>query len=130
MNANERRTVAYHEAGHAVAGWNLKHADPLLKVTIVPRSSGALGFAQYLPKEVALRTKEELEDIVCMALGGRAAEELTFGKVTTGASDDLKKVTNIIYSMIKIYGMNEKVGQVSFHQVCVRTVLSIPPHIN
>ena len=69
-----------------MAGWNLQHADPLLKVTIVPRSSGALGFAQYLPKEVALRTKEELEDIICMALGGRAAEDLTFGKVGLDAS--------------------------------------------
>merc|ERR1712012_183711 len=84
----EKRTVAYHEAGHAVAGWFLEHADPLLKVSIIPRSSGALGYAQYLPKEVFLRTQEQIMDIVSMALAGQAAEEIFFGRVTTGASDD------------------------------------------
>merc|ERR1719197_1208192 len=82
MTAEEKRIVAYHEAGHAVAGWNLEHADPLLKVTIVPRGSGALGYAQYLPKEIFLRTREQILDIVCMALAGRAAEQITFGSVT------------------------------------------------
>lgn len=114
MSPNERRTVAYHEAGHAVAGWFLEHADPLLKVTIVPRSSGALGFAQYLPREVALYSKEALVDRMCMALGGRASEELNFGRITTGASDDLDKVTQMAYAMTTIYGMNPKIGQVSF----------------
>jgi AFG3 family protein len=90
MSKEERSIVAYHEAGHAVAGWFLEHADPLLKVTIIPRTSGALGFAQYLPKEVSLRTQEEIMDIVCMALAGRAAEEIFFGGVTTGASDELQ----------------------------------------
>ena len=114
MTPVERRTVAYHEAGHAVAGWFLEHADPLLKVTIVPRTSGALGFAQYLPKEVALYSKEALIDRMCMALGGRASEELNFGRVTTGASDDLDKVTQMAYAMTTIYGMNPKIGQLSF----------------
>lgn len=114
MSPEERRTVAYHEAGHAVAGWFLEHADPLLKVTIVPRSSGALGFAQYLPKELKLFTKEALVDKICMALGGRVAEELNFGRITTGAADDLDKVTQMAYSMTSIYGMNEKVGYLSF----------------
>ena len=102
ISPEERKTVAYHEAGHAVAGWFLEHADPILKVTIVPRGSGALGFAQYLPKEVALRTEQQINDMICMALAGRAAEEIIFGKVTTGASDDLRRVTQIIYQMIQV----------------------------
>ena len=105
MSVEEREVVAYHEAGHAVAGWFLEHADPLLKVTIIPRSSGALGYAQYLPKEVFLRTQEQIMHIVCMALAGRAAEEVFFGKVTTGASDDLRRVTEIVYSTIQLYGL-------------------------
>ena len=80
MSVEERRVVAYHEAGHAVAGWNLPHADPLLKVTIVPRGSGALGFAQYLPKEIFLRTRDQILDMVCMALAGRASEQVPLTK--------------------------------------------------
>ena len=114
MSKEERSIVAHHEAGHAVAGWFLEHADPLLKVTIIPRSSGALGFAQYLPKEVFLRTQDQIMDIVCMALAGRAAEEIFFGQVTTGASDDLKRVTQLVYSTIQLYGMNTRLGQLSF----------------
>ena len=114
MSKEERSIVAHHEAGHAVAGWFLEHADPLLKVTIIPRTSGALGFAQYLPKEVFLRSQDQIMDIVCMALAGRAAEEVFFGRVTTGASDDLRRVTQLVYSTIKDYGMNSKVGQLSF----------------
>ena len=114
MSDEERSIVAYHEAGHAIAGWFLEHADPLLKVTIIPRSSGALGFAQYLPKEVFLRTQDEIMDIVCMALAGRAAEEIFFGRVTTGASDDLRRVTDLVYSTIQIYGMNPRLGQLAF----------------
>jgi AFG3 family protein len=116
MSENERSIVAHHEAGHAVAGWFLEHADPLLKVTIIPRTSGALGFAQYLPKEVNLRTQDQIMDIVCMALAGRAAEEVFFGNVTTGASDDLRRVTQIVYSTIKTYGMNSNVGQLAYPQ--------------
>ena len=114
MSKDEKSIVAHHEAGHAVAGWFLEHADPLLKVTIIPRSSGALGYAQYLPKEVFLRTQDQIMDIVCMALAGRAAEEIFFGRVTTGASDDLRRVTDLVYSTIQIYGMNSRVGQLAF----------------
>jgi len=114
ISKEERNIVAHHESGHAVAGWFLEHADPLLKVTIVPRGKGALGFAQYLPRDVALRTADQINDMVCMALGGRAAEQIFFGDVTTGASDDLRRVTQIVYQMIQVYGMNERVGQVAF----------------
>ncbi|KAG3118552.1 ATP-dependent zinc metalloprotease FTSH 10 [Phytophthora idaei] len=115
MSREEKKTVAYHEAGHAVAGWFLEHADPLLKVTIVPRGKGSLGYAQYLPKEVALHSREALTDMMCMALGGRASEFVNFdGRITTGASDDLRRVTQIAYSMVQLYGMNDRVGQLSF----------------
>lgn len=115
MSPEEKKTVAYHEAGHAVAGWFLEHADPLLKVTIVPRGKGSLGYAQYLPKEVALHSKEAMLDIMCMALGGRASEYINFdGRITTGASDDLRRVTQIAYSMVQLYGMNDRIGQLSF----------------
>mmetsp|Transcript_16417 Transcript_16417/g.24335 ORF Transcript_16417/g.24335 Transcript_16417/m.24335 type:complete len:950 (+) Transcript_16417:390-3239(+) len=114
ISQTERDIVAHHEAGHAVAGWFLEHADPLLKLTIIPRSSGALGYAQYLPKEVFLRTREQIDDIVCMALAGRAAEEIFFGRVTTGASDDLRRVTDLVYSTIQVYGMSQTVGQLSY----------------
>lgn len=114
MSQHDREIVAHHEAGHAVAGWFLEHADPLLKVTIIPRTSGALGFAQYLPKEVFLRTEQQIMDIVCMALAGRAAEDVFFGRVTTGASDDLRRVTQLVYSTIQTYGMNSRVGQLAY----------------
>jgi cell division protease FtsH len=115
ISPQEKRIVAYHEAGHAVAGWFLEHADPLLKVTIVPRGVAALGYAQYLPKEQFLYQKEQLLDTICTALGGRAAEELIFKKISTGALNDLERVTKMAYSMITVYGMNEKLGHISFH---------------
>lgn len=93
MSPLERKTVAYHEAGHAVAGWFLEHSNPLLKITIIPRAKGSLGFAQYLPEEINLYAREQLIDMICVALGGRISEEITFGKITTGAGDDIKKVT-------------------------------------
>jgi AFG3 family protein len=114
ISPEEKKIVAYHEAGHAVAGWFLEHADPLLKVTIIPRGKGSLGFAQYLPKEVNLRTQEQILDIVCMALAGRASEQVHFGKYTTGASDDLRRITSILYQMVQVYGMNSEIGQLSF----------------
>jgi len=114
MTHEERKTVAYHEAGHAVAGWFLEHSNPLLKVTIIPRSKGSLGFAQYLPEELNLYTKESLYDMMCVALGGRIAEKIFFGKVTTGAGDDIRKVTQIAQSIVSIYGMSDKIGLVSF----------------
>ncbi|XP_058488459.1 AFG3-like protein 2 isoform X2 [Solea solea] len=113
LQPEEKKTVAYHEAGHAVAGWFLEHADPLLKVSIIPRGKG-LGYAQYLPKEQYLYTKEQLLDRMCMTLGGRVSEEIFFGRITTGAQDDLRKVTQSAYAQIVQFGMNAKVGQVSF----------------
>ncbi|KAG9479089.1 hypothetical protein GDO78_012639 [Eleutherodactylus coqui] len=113
LHPEEKKTVAYHEAGHAVAGWFLEHADPLLKVSIIPRGKG-LGYAQYLPKEQYLYTKEQLLDRMCMTLGGRVSEEIFFGRITTGAQDDLKKVTQSAYAQIVQFGMSDKVGQVSF----------------
>ncbi|XP_035988830.1 AFG3-like protein 2 isoform X4 [Fundulus heteroclitus] len=113
LQPEEKKTVAYHEAGHAVAGWFLEHADPLLKVSIIPRGKG-LGYAQYLPREQYLYTKEQLLDRMCMTLGGRVSEEIFFGRITTGAQDDLRKVTQSAYAQIVQFGMNPKVGQVSF----------------
>lgn len=113
LQPDERKIVAYHEAGHAVAGWFLQHADPLLKVSIIPRGKG-LGYAQYLPKEQYLYSKEQLFDRMCMTLGGRVSEEIFFGRITTGAQDDLKKITQSAYAQIVHYGMNAKVGNVSF----------------
>lgn len=113
LQPTEKKTVAYHEAGHAIVGWFLEHADPLLKVSIIPRGKG-LGYAQYLPREQYLYSKEQLFDRMCMMLGGRVSEQVFFGKVTTGAQDDLKKVTQSAYAQIVQFGMSEKVGQVSF----------------
>lgn len=112
---DEKKVIAYHEAGHAVSGWFLEHAYPLVKVTIVPRGDAALGYAQYLPKEKYLTLKEEIEDRMAMALGGRAVEELVFGKISTGALSDLQQVTRMAYSMVSVYGMNSKIGNISFY---------------
>merc|ERR1719414_2226431 len=114
MSPTDRRTVALHEAGHAIMGWFLEHADPLLKVSIVPRSSGALGFAQYLPDEISLFSKQAILDKIAVSLGGRAAEELFVGKISTGAADDLDKVTKMAYSMVSMYGMNPELGLLSY----------------
>ncbi|MFD0752040.1 ATP-dependent zinc metalloprotease FtsH [Mucilaginibacter calamicampi] len=115
ISPEEKRIVAYHEAGHAIAGWFLEHADPLVKVSIVPRGVAALGYAQYLPKEQFLYTIEQLEDGMCMTMGGRVAEDITFGKISTGAQNDLERITKLSYAMVTIYGMNDKVGNVSFN---------------
>ncbi len=115
ISPEEKRIVAYHEAGHAIAGWFLEHADPLVKVSIVPRGVAALGYAQYLPKEQFLYTTEQLTDGLCMTMGGRVAEDLVFGKISTGAQNDLERITKLSYAMVTIYGMNEAVGNVSFH---------------
>jgi AFG3 family protein len=114
ISPDEKRIIAYHEAGHAICGWFLEHAYPLLKVTIVPRGVAALGYAQYTPKEQYLYNTDQLFDQICMTLGGRASEELNFGKISTGAQNDLQQITRIAYSMVTVYGMNEKVGNVSF----------------
>merc|ERR1719293_648294 len=115
LQPEEKKTVAYHDAGHAVVGWFLEHADPLLKVSIIPRGKG-LGYAQYLPKEQYLYSTEQLYDRMCMTLGGRASEQIFFGRITTGAQDDLQKVTKSAYSQITQFGMNDAVGNVSFEQ--------------
>uniref|UniRef100_A0AAQ4QUE4 Mitochondrial inner membrane m-AAA protease component paraplegin n=1 Tax=Gasterosteus aculeatus aculeatus TaxID=481459 RepID=A0AAQ4QUE4_GASAC len=114
LSKEEQRVVAFHESGHALVGWLLEHTDAVLKVSIAPRTNAALGFAQILPRNQFLFTKEQLFERMCMALGGRAAEAITFNKVTTGAQDDLRKVTRVAYSMVKQYGMCDSVGQVSF----------------
>ncbi len=111
----EKKIVAFHEAGHAVAGWFLEHADPLVKVSIVPRGVAALGYAQYLPREQFLYQTEQMMDEMCMAFGGRAAEEIVFGKISTGALSDLERITKMAYSIVTIYGMNAVIGNMSFY---------------
>lgn len=115
ISPEEKKIIAYHEAGHAICGWYLEHAYPLLKVTIVPRGTAALGYAQYTPKEQYLYNTDQLLDQICMTLGGRAAEDIFFNKISTGAQNDLQQITRIAYSMVTVYGMNEKVGNVSFY---------------
>ncbi len=115
ISPEEKKIVAYHEAGHAVAGWFLEHADPLVKVSIVPRGVAALGYAQYLPKEQFLYQTEQLTDEMCMTFGGRAAEEIIFDKISTGALSDLERITKMAYSMVTVYGMNKAIGNMSFY---------------
>ncbi|MFI5150252.1 MAG: ATP-dependent zinc metalloprotease FtsH [Bacteroidia bacterium] len=114
VSAAEKRVIAFHEAGHATVSWLLEHASPLVKVTIVPRGR-SLGAAWYLPEERQITTTEQLMDEICAALGGRAAEEITFGKISTGALSDLEKITKQAYAMIVYYGLNDKIGNVSFY---------------
>lgn len=114
ISPHEKKIIAYHEAGHAICGWFLPHAHPLVKVSIIPRGAAALGFAQYLPKEQNLYTYDELMDTICMTLGGRVTEEIIFGNISTGAQNDLERTTQMVYSMIAVYGMNKKVGAFSF----------------
>ncbi|KAK3359303.1 peptidase family M41-domain-containing protein [Lasiosphaeria hispida] len=115
LSPEEKRTVAYHEAGHAICGWFFRWADPLLKVSIIPRGSGALGYAQYLPSSDAyLMNTNQLMDRMAMTLGGRVSEELHFPSVTTGASDDFKKVTHMATTMVTQWGMSEKLGPLHF----------------
>ena len=115
ISPEEKKIIAYHEAGHAICGWFLEHAYPLLKVTIVPRGTAALGYAQYTPKEQYLYNTDQLNDQICMTLGGRASEDIFFGKISTGAQNDLQQITRIGYAMVTVYGMNEKVGNISFY---------------
>ncbi|WP_347838855.1 ATP-dependent zinc metalloprotease FtsH [uncultured Draconibacterium sp.] len=114
ISQEEKKTIAFHEAGHATISWLLEHAHPLVKVTIVPRGK-ALGAAWYLPEERSITTKDQLLDEMASALGGRAAEEVTFGKISSGAQNDLEKVTKQAYAMVSIFGMSEKVGNVSYY---------------
>ena len=115
ISADEKKIVAYHEAGHAVAGWFREYTDPVVKVSIVPRGMAALGYAQSLPQERYLYTREALVDRMVMTMGGRVAEELIFGQITTGAQNDLEKITKMAYAMVVDYGMSEEIGYVSFN---------------
>jgi ATP-dependent metalloprotease FtsH len=114
ISKEEKRAIAFHEAGHATVSWLLEHASPLVKVTIVPRGQ-SLGAAWYLPEERQITTTEQLLDEMCSALGGRAAEEITFGKISTGALSDLEKVTKQAYAMVSIYGLNKRLGNISYY---------------
>ncbi|GMM56252.1 hypothetical protein DAKH74_028680 [Maudiozyma humilis] len=116
LSKEEKTTVAYHEAGHAICGWYLKYADPLLKVSIIPRGQGALGYAQYLPPDQYLISEEQFQHRMIMALGGRVSEELHFPSVTSGAHDDFKKVTQMAHAMVTSLGMSKKVGYLSYDQ--------------
>ena len=114
ITAREKKAIAFHEAGHATVSWLLEHAHPLVKVTIVPRGQ-SLGAAWYLPEERSITTTEQILDEMCSALGGRAAEQLIFGKISTGALSDLEKVTKQAYAMVSIYGLNDKIGNISYY---------------
>ncbi len=115
ISPEERKVIAFHESGHAIAGWFLENTDPVVKVSIVPRGLSALGYAQYLPEERYLYSREALLDRMTMAIGGRVAEEIVFGSVTTGAQNDLERITKMAYAMVVDYGMSEAIGQVSFN---------------
>lgn len=117
ISPEEKKIIAFHEAGHAISGWFLEHADPLLKVSIVPRGVAALGYAQYLPKEQYLMNTDQLNDQICKTLAGRAAEQIIFDQISTGAQNDLDRVTKMAYAMVTVYGMNEKVGKLSFYDM-------------
>jgi AFG3 family protein len=116
LSPEEKKTIAYHEAGHAICGWFLEHADPLLKVSIIPRGAGALGYAQYLPADKYLLSTLQMTDRICMTLGGRVSEEIFFGheNITTGAQDDLQKITRMAFEACANYGMNDVIGPVSY----------------
>jgi AFG3 family protein len=117
ISPEEKQIIAYHEAGHAICGWFLEYAHPLVKVTIVPRGLAALGYAQYLPKEQYITRKEKLLDDICMTLGGRAAESVVFNQISTGAQSDLDHITRLSYDMIVNHGFSEKVGNVSYYSM-------------
>lgn len=114
ISVHEKKVIAYHEAGHASVSWLLEHAHPLVKVTIVPRGR-SLGAAWYLPEERQITTTEQLLDEMCATLGGRAAEKIIFGKISTGALSDLEKITKQAYAMITVYGLNDKIGNISYY---------------
>jgi cell division protease FtsH len=115
ISPEEKEIIAYHESGHAISGWFLEGVDPLVKVSIVPRGVAALGYAQYLPKDQYLYTTEQMMNMMCMTLGGRVAEDIVFGRISTGAQNDLERITKMAYAMVTMYGMNPKVGNVSFY---------------
>ncbi len=115
ISPEEKEIIAYHEAGHAVTSWFLEYANPLVKVSIVPRGVAALGYAQYLPSEQYIYRTEQLIDEMCALFGGRAAEDIIFGKISTGALNDLERITKIAHAIVTVYGMNDKIGNISFY---------------
>ena len=125
ITPEEKKTIAFHEAGHASVSWLLQYANPLVKVTIVPRGQ-SLGAAWYLPEERSITTTEQLLDDMCATLGGRAAEQLIFNKISTGALSDLERVTKQAYAMISIYGLNERVGNISYYDSQGRDAFTKP----
>jgi cell division protease FtsH len=125
ITKDEKKAIAFHEAGHATISWLLEHAHPLVKVTIVPRGQ-SLGAAWYLPEERSITTTEQILDEMCSALGGRAAELVTFGKISTGALSDLEKVTKQAYAMVSIYGLNDRIGNISFYDSQGRDAFTKP----
>ena len=125
ITKDEKRTIAFHEAGHATISWLLEHAYPLVKVTIVPRGQ-SLGAAWYLPEERSITTTEQILDQICSALGGRASEQLIFGKISTGALSDLEKVTKQAYAMVSIYGLNDRIGNISYYDSQGRDMFTKP----
>jgi ATP-dependent metalloprotease FtsH len=125
ITKDEKRTIAFHEAGHATISWLLEFAYPLVKVTIVPRGQ-SLGAAWYLPEERSITTTEQILDQICSALGGRAAEQLVFNKISTGALSDLEKVTKQAYAMVSIYGLNDRIGNISFYDSQGRDMFTKP----
>lgn len=116
ISEEERKVIAYHESGHAVVSWFLEGGYPLLKLTIIPRSKGSLGYAQYLPNESQLETKQELLDRICCILGGRVAEEHFFKRITTGAYDDLKKAYETAHAIVTKFGMSDNIGYVGYQE--------------
>lgn len=126
ISPEEKKIIAYHEAGHAICGWFLEHAYPLLKVTIVPRGVAALGYAQYTPREQYLYDTDQLMDQICMTLGGRASEEIFFGKISTGAQNDLQQITRTAYAMVTVYGMNARVGNISYYDPAAENSFTKP----
>lgn len=114
IGPQEKRVIAFHECGHALIGWLLPHTDALLKVSIVPRTTNVLGYASYLPSDRKLYSQEELFERMCMALGGRVAESITFNHVSSGAQNDLEKVTQLAYNKVQVYGMDPVIGNLSF----------------
>ena len=125
ITKDEKKTIAFHESGHATISWLLQYASPLVKVTIVPRGQ-SLGAAWYLPEERSITTTEQFLDQMCSALGGRAAEELMFGKISTGALSDLEKVTKQAYAMVSIYGLNKRLGNISYYDSQGRDMFTKP----
>ncbi|HET6993291.1 MAG TPA: AAA family ATPase, partial [Bacteroidia bacterium] len=127
VSKDEKKVIAFHEAGHATVSWMLEHAAPLVKVTIVPRGR-SLGAAWYLPDERQITTTEQFFDEICATLGGRAAEEVVFGKISTGALSDLERITKQAYAMVMYYGLNDKVGNISFYDTSGQEFMMQKPY--